>query len=129
MPGGIYGRGYQELGSHCFAYIHATTVGGTHPALIEAMGRGALVLYRDTEENSEVIAGAGIPFGESDLAAKIGSILAMSDGERNEFRRRAVERVRERYSWDAVTADYERLFRQLAPARALSPKRRVGVDN
>jgi len=129
MPGGIYGRGYQELGSHCFAYIHATTVGGTHPALIEAMGRGALVLYRDTAENSEVIAGAGIPFGESDLAAKIGSLLAMSDGERNEFRRRAVERVRERYSWDAVTADYERLFRRLAPARAVAPKRRVGVDN
>ena len=45
MPGAIYGDGYHELGSHCFAYIHATEVGGTHPALIEAMGRGALVLY------------------------------------------------------------------------------------
>jgi len=39
-PGAIYGEGYHELESHCFAYIHATTVGGTHPALIEAMGRG-----------------------------------------------------------------------------------------
>ena len=38
-------EGYHELQSHCFAYIHATEVGGTHPALIEAMGRGALVLY------------------------------------------------------------------------------------
>ena len=41
------------LGSHCFAYIHATEVGGTHPALIEAMGRGALTLYLDTPENAE----------------------------------------------------------------------------
>ena len=48
MPGAIYGPGYHELDSHCFAYIHATAVGGTHPALIEAMGRGALVLYRET---------------------------------------------------------------------------------
>jgi len=56
-------------------------------------------------------------------------VLTMSDDERNEFRRRAVERVRECYSWDAVTADYERLFRRLAPVRAVSPKRRVGVDN
>ena len=39
MPGAIYGEGYRQLGSHCFAYIHATEVGGTHPALIEAMGR------------------------------------------------------------------------------------------
>ena len=27
MPGAIYGEGYRELGSHCFAYIHATEVG------------------------------------------------------------------------------------------------------
>ena len=45
IPGAIYGQGYRELGSWCFAYIHATEVGGTHPALIEAMGRGNLVLY------------------------------------------------------------------------------------
>jgi glycosyltransferase involved in cell wall biosynthesis len=129
MPGAIYGRGYQELGSHCFAYIHATTVGGTHPALIEAMGRGALVLYRDTTENTEVAADAGIPFGEGDLAQKIGHALAMCAEERDQLGRRAVERVRERYSWDAVTADYERLFRQLAPPRPLAPKRGAGVDN
>src|SRR4029077_17770995 len=115
MPGAIYGLGYQELGSHCFAYIHATTVGGTHPALIEAMGRGALVLYRDTVENTEVADGAGIPFGEHDLMEKIEHALAMDEEERNALRRRAIERVRERYSWDAVTADYERLFRKLAP--------------
>ncbi len=71
MPGAIYGEGYRELGSHCFAYIHATEVGGTHPALIEAMGRGALVLYRNTPENAEVAGDAGIPFEPGDLAAKM----------------------------------------------------------
>jgi glycosyltransferase involved in cell wall biosynthesis len=68
IPGAIYGEGYRELGSHCFAYIHATEVGGTHPALIEAMGRGALVLYRDTSENAEVAGDAGIPFEPAELA-------------------------------------------------------------
>jgi glycosyltransferase involved in cell wall biosynthesis len=129
MPGAIYGRGYRELGSYCFAYIHATTVGGTHPALIEAMGRGALVLYRDTEENTEVAADAGIPFGEDDLAEKIERSLAMGEEERNQFRRRATERVRERYSWDAVTAGYERLFRELVPPARLAAGKRLGVDN
>ena len=129
IPGAIYGLGYQELGSHCFAYIHATTVGGTHPALIEAMGRGALVLYRDTPENIEVAGDAGIPFSEHDLADKIGRALAMSEDDRNVFRRRALERVRQHYSWDAVTADYDRLFRQLAPPHAVQASPRVGVDN
>jgi len=129
MPGAIYGRGYQELGSHCFAYIHATTVGGTHPALIEAMGRGALVLYRDTEENAEVAGAAGIAFGEHDLVEKIEQALEMTDDNRNALRRRAVERVVERYSWDAVTAQYEALFRRIAPQPGVTAKRRLRVDN
>jgi glycosyltransferase involved in cell wall biosynthesis len=111
IPGAIYGLGYRELGSHCFAYIHATEVGGTHPALIEAMGRGALVLYRDTKENAEVAGEAGIPFtGQSDLARKIELALSMPAAERDALCRRAAEIVRERYCWDAVTTEYERLL-------------------
>ena len=82
MPGAIYGLGYKELGSHCFAYIHATEVGGTHPALIEAMGRGALVLYRNTSENAEVVGDAGIPFEPEQLPAALQSAMAMSQSER-----------------------------------------------
>jgi glycosyltransferase involved in cell wall biosynthesis len=116
IPGAIYGQGYHELESHCFAYVHATEVGGTHPALIEAMGRGAVVLYLNTPENAEVAAGAGIPF-ENDLTGKMAAVIAMSDRERAEWSRRAVERVRERYSWDAVTDAYEKLLLGLADAR------------
>jgi len=114
IPGAIYGEGYRELGSHCFAYIHATEVGGTHPALIEAMGRGALVLYRHTPENAEVAGDAGIPFEPAELADKIRAVLEMSEEQREMFRRRALERVRQRYSWDAVTDAYESLLRKLA---------------
>jgi glycosyltransferase involved in cell wall biosynthesis len=111
IPGAIYGEGYHELGSHCFAYIHATTVGGTHPALIEAMGRGALVVYRNTPENAEVAGDAGIPFEAGELAQKLRAILEMSEADREAFRKKAVDRVRERYSWDAVTNAYETLLR------------------
>ncbi len=114
MPGAIYGQGYRELGSHCFAYIHATEVGGTHPALIEAMGRGALTLYLDTPENAEVAVGAGIAFTQDNLSEVLHRVLAMSEAERDEWRAKAVERVRTRYSWDAVTDAYEKLLGGLA---------------
>jgi glycosyltransferase involved in cell wall biosynthesis len=114
IPGAVYGQGYRELGSHCFAYIHATEVGGTHPALIEAMGRGALTLYLDTPENAEVAQDAGIPFDASNLTAVLKSVLEMSDEEREQWRTRAMERVRSRYSWDAVTDAYEKLLIRLA---------------
>jgi len=113
MPGAIYGDGYHQLQSHCFAYIHATEVGGTHPALIEAMGRGAVVLYLKTPENEEVASGAGIPFEHTDLAAKLERVAAMPEPDRDEWSRRAMERVAERYSWDAVTDKYETLLRRL----------------
>jgi glycosyltransferase involved in cell wall biosynthesis len=114
MPGAIYGERYHELGSHCFAYIHATEVGGTHPALIEAMGRGALTLYRNTPENAEVAAGAGIPFEPEELTAKIELALAMPEAERARLREAAMARVRERYSWEAVTDAYEGLLKRIS---------------
>ena len=114
LPGAIYGTGYRELGSHCFAYIHATEVGGTHPALIEAMGRGALTLYLDTPENAEVAGGAGIAFMHDNLTQVMAHVLCMRDEERAEWRAKAMERIRTRYSWEAVTNAYEKLLIGLA---------------
>ena len=118
IPGAIYGEGYRELGSHCFAYVHATEVGGTHPALIEAMGRGALTLYLDTAENAEVAAGAGLPFQRDTLQQVLERALEMPEAEREILRAKARERVRTHYSWDAVTDAYEKLLTRLANARA-----------
>lgn len=118
MPGAIYGEGYRELGSHCFAYIHATEVGGTHPALIEAMGRGALTLYLDTPENAEVAGGAGLAFTPGTLAGTMRRALEMPESERELWRNRAMERVRSRYSWESVADSYESLLTRLARRRA-----------
>jgi glycosyltransferase involved in cell wall biosynthesis len=113
LPGAIYGTGYAELQSYCFAYIHATEVGGTHPALIEAMGRRALVLYLDTPENAEVAGGCGIAFTPATLTAAMERALAMREEEREALREAAQRRVRERYSWDAVTDAYEKLLQEM----------------
>ncbi len=114
IPGAIYGQGYRELGSHCFAYIQATEVGGTHPALIENMGRGALVIYRNTPENAEVCGEAGIPFeDEAGLVRAMREALDMPEDRRDAYRQRARERVCERYDWETVTTQYEELFASL----------------
>src|SRR5437667_5526351 len=65
FPGAIYGTGYRELQSHAYAYIQATEVGGTHPALVEAMGAGNCVIAKDTPENHEVLGDAGLYFRDS----------------------------------------------------------------
>lgn len=113
IPGSIYGDGYHELQSHCLAYVHATEVGGTHPALIEAMGRGCVVLYLNTPENAEVAGGIGIAFEANELADTMRMVLEMSESQREEYGRKSMDRVKERYSWDAVTTAYEKLFTEM----------------
>ena len=120
MPGGIYGKGYRELQSHCLAYIHATEVGGTHPALIEAMGRRAPTLYLRTPENAEVAGDAGMPFEPSvkNLAELIEKAAAMAPAQLDEWGARAEARMRSRYDWEQVTDRYEDLLSALIQRRS-----------
>ena len=115
MPGAIYGQGYRDLQRGALAYVQATSVGGTHPALIEAMGAGNLVLAFGSPENTEVTAGTGLLFNdEQELSDLLSEVL--NDPHRaawEELRSRARQRAREVYSWDAVTDRYEELFRAL----------------
>ncbi len=113
LPGAVFNPGYSELQSHCYAYIQATEVGGTHPALIEAMGRGALVLYMDNPENREVCGEAGLPFTHDTLTEVMQVAVDMPADKRADFGQRAIARVKERYSWDAVTDAYEQLLQRL----------------
>lgn len=113
LPGAIYGAGYHQLQSHCHLYVHATEVGGTHPALIESMGKGNLILYLNTPENAEVAADAGIPFEKATLRQTLEYALALPTQEKKSFQQRARQRVQRLYSWPAVTSLYESLFREL----------------
>ncbi len=52
----------------------------------------------------------GIAFESGNLGGKLNEVLSMSSEERAEWGRRAMQRVAERYSWDAVTDQYEALL-------------------
>ncbi len=118
FPGPVYGDAYRELLSNAYAYVQATEVGGTHPALVEAMGLGNCVLVNDTPENREVAGATGLYF----------------DAHRPETLTRAFDRVRSdpalvdtrgakararaeaRYSWERIADGYAELFRKLIPS-------------
>ena len=116
FPGAIYGEGYRELLAHAWAYVHATEVGGTHPALVEAMGYGNCVVVNDTPENREVAAEAALYFEAErpeTLAAALDGLRA--DPEEVKGRRRLAEaRARELYDWERVADGYAALLRRMA---------------
>ena len=76
FPGFVFGQDYRALQQNAYCYVHATEVGGTHPALIEAMGAGNCALTLNTPENKEVINGAGIVYDSiADLTAKLQQVI------------------------------------------------------
>ncbi len=108
MPGAIYGEGYRELLAHCAVYVQATEVGGTHPALVEAMGYGRVVCYNATPENEEVAGGAALPFdvNRPDTLARLLKGILDDPGAHSVWKERARTRTRERYRWDDVVDRY-----------------------
>ncbi len=110
----VFGDAYRALQQNAYCYVHATEVGGTHPALLEAMGYGNCVLTLATPENLEAVGEAGIPYANADeLAAQLQRVLR--DGALvSAYRQRAQRRVREHYDWEGVVDRYENLFAKLA---------------
>jgi glycosyltransferase involved in cell wall biosynthesis len=115
FPGAIYGDGYRELQEGALAYIHATDVGGTHPALVEGMGYGNCVLVNDTPENREVAAETALYFQAAEpatLAEALNCLLEDQEGARRRGQA-AAERATSLFSWEAVSRQYEDLFLHL----------------
>ncbi len=116
--GSIYGDGYRVLRSHATVYVQATEVGGTHPALVEAMGYGNAIVANDVPEHRETLGEAGRYYrGPAELAEALQTLLDDPAG-RARLREQAHGRAAERYSWDGVCDAYERWFMELVASRA-----------
>ena len=119
--GFVFGEDYRALQQNAYCYVHATEVGGTHPALIEAMGAGNCALTLDTPENREVIGEAGILYKSADeLAGQLRRVLADASII-TEYRSRAMSRVLKLYNWEQITDQYEHLLARLAGYEAVAP--------
>jgi glycosyltransferase involved in cell wall biosynthesis len=121
FTGYLFGDGYRELLSNACAFVETSEVGGTHPALLEAMAAGIPVIVNDTPENLETIGTAGLTYPGSEGAAGLRPVLErlLADGAAaRALGAEGLARVRALYSWDGVTDAYEALFRSLRRGRA-----------
>jgi glycosyltransferase involved in cell wall biosynthesis len=111
-----FGQAYGELASNATLFVETSEVGGTHPALVEAMAFGNCVVVNDTAENMETIGDAGLCYrgdaGASALADQLAHLLSRPDLIA-EYRQRARTHAGTHYSWERVTDQYEQL---LAPS-------------
>ena len=115
FTGYVFGQGYREFQSNAYYYIQATEVGGTHPALLEAMGFQNCVLANDVPEHREVVKDSGLYFKTSSLNNLRKQMQHLLDNPAivSKFRNKAVSRIHEEYTWDIITDNYEKLFEKM----------------
>ena len=110
-------RSAYELHANAYAYLHAHEFGGTNPTLLKALGFGNCILAMETPFNREVLGDHGLFFrkDEDDLLERLQTIVE-DRALQSELSRRAPDRIREKYTWDIVTDQYDDLFRDLGRA-------------
>jgi glycosyltransferase involved in cell wall biosynthesis len=119
FTGGVYGDGYAQLQENAYLFVLPDEVGGTHPALVEAMGFGNCVLVNDTPSNLEVIADSGFSYRGTDGAEDLRFQLQMLLDDPvlvTEYRGKALQRARENYRWEDVVRQHAGLYGQLLGA-------------
>jgi glycosyltransferase involved in cell wall biosynthesis len=116
LTGYVFGKGYHELGSSAYIFVETSGVGGTHPALLEAMSFGNCVVVNNTPENLETIGDAGLSYdgklGAPALRRRLQELIEHPDIV-DKYRDKAHQRVRLVYSWQTVTEQYEDLMYKL----------------
>lgn len=101
-----------SLWQHAGAYFHGHSVGGTNPALVQAMACGAPIVARDTIYNREVLGHTASYV--SSQATDIEAALDAAMDQANDYDpAKVVNRAEQHYSWDGVCSKYEQALMSL----------------
>ncbi|PIE70101.1 MAG: hypothetical protein CSA22_09445 [Deltaproteobacteria bacterium] len=105
----------RELRCNCLAYVHGNEVGGTNPALLQAMASGGFVLARDVDFNKNVLRNCGRFFSKNVASLAEGMQWVLDNADHlDSFKIKGMQRIQEHYNWEHVTRKYEHVFVQVA---------------
>lgn len=100
-----------------FAYIHGHSVGGTNPALLEAMACKCLSICHDNVFNKEVTNSNQLYFSTpKELLEKL-NWAEVNLEEVQKLKNKAYMRVIETYTWKKIASQYETLFENIIKDR------------
>ena len=107
-----------SLWQHAGAYFHGHSVGGTNPALVQAMTIGVPIVARDTVYNREVLARAGTYVQPT--AASIANGVKSMLRDSAEYRSKALDRAATAYTWADVRNSYDKVLLAWARKQSLA---------
>jgi glycosyltransferase involved in cell wall biosynthesis len=118
FPGAIYEAPVvQALRFYSRFYLHGHRVGGTNPSLVEAMGAGCAVIAHDNHFNRWVAGPDASYFKDESVCAALFDHLLTDDAAVEQMKAASRARFRERFTWDQVLRDYEKLLTHWYPTK------------
>ncbi|QUH22621.1 DUF1972 domain-containing protein [Methanobacterium alkalithermotolerans] len=114
LTGGIYNQKHLNMfRQHCFGYIHAHSIGGTNPSLLEALIMKNIIIANDNDFNREVAEDNVIYFNNDyDLSEKINSI-EKDYFDYTKLSELSYKKAKTDFSWDNIVNNYKNLFLEI----------------
>ncbi|NQN92286.1 glycosyltransferase family 1 protein [Streptococcus suis] len=97
---------------NAFAYFHGHEVGGTNPSLLEALSSTKLNLLLNVGFNREVGKDGALYWDKNNLHEIIEESEQLTIEKIDEMDELSTKQVTERFSWDFIVDEYEKLFRK-----------------
>ncbi|WP_328813642.1 glycosyltransferase [Rhodococcus sp. NBC_00297] len=96
-----------SLWENCGVYFHGHSVGGTNPALVQAMALGAPTVARDTVFNREVLQDAGsfVHPTASSIQEGLANLMDLPSTQESHSAK-AIRRAKEAYTWELICQQY-----------------------
>ena len=103
------------LWQNCGVYFHGHSVGGTNPALVQAMATGAPIVARSTIYNTEVLDDPHQICEPSPTSITLAIRTMLSDSDAQAVASiRNVRRAQDHYSWGEISVGYARELEKVA---------------
>jgi len=111
FAGAVYDKKIvNALRFHALFYVHGHTVGGTNPALVEALGAGQAIIAHDNKFNRYVAKSAALYFDDEKSLDNIFDKLINNKKLINKLRMNAKRQFLDNYQWDTIFDQYEKLL-------------------
>lgn len=110
------GNVLRELYCNSYAYIHGHEYGGTNPSLLKALAYGNCILALDTVFSREVLSNDehGLYFKkDSESIRKMIDFIDKNSTLVHSYRVKSRKRIEERYNWEMIADQYEKLFKDI----------------
>ena len=111
--GGIFNKAVLDnIRYYSTCYLHGHSVGGTNPALLEAMAAQTFILAHDNQFNKSVVKNNAFYF---DNANKLADLLKDKEiiKNKNAFIKNNLIRIKKVYRWSIVVNQYESYFKRI----------------